>query len=532
MSQSLVVNVTSFETRVASLHNGVVTDLHIERHRDRGIMGNIYLGKVQRVLPGMQAAFVEIGLDKAAFLYVGDIVPPEDDEEHDHDVAVEEEPTDDMAPAPALHGNSGALKRGKRPPSKERRIEDLLKQGQDVLVQVTKDSIGTKGPRVSCNISLPGRHLVYMPTHKHIGISRRIVDDSERGRLRATLEELRAALAKDYKGVDIGGFVVRTVSEGLSREKMHADVEFLIQLWRDIDARQKVLSAPALVQPELDVVMRTARDLFTADVDKLIIDDGKVHGQVVRFVSMLDADLVGRVHRYTQQEPIFEHFGIETEIARAMSRKVWLKSGGYLVIDQAEALTAVDVNTGKFVGKRNLEDTIMRTNLEACAEVAYQLRLRNIGGMVIIDFIDMELEVHRDTVLTTLTTALATDRARCNVVKMSELGLVEMTRQRTRESMGRMLSETCWYCEGRGVIRSKRTVVYDILRTIMRQVRQLHEPVIVVQTHPEVADMMNGEEQETLQDLQTLAGKRIVVRPRGSYHQEQYDIFGAAEPKA
>jgi ribonuclease G len=527
VSQSLVVNVTSFETRVASLHNGVVTDLHIERHRDRGIMGNIYLGKVQRVLPGMQAAFVEIGLDKAAFLYVGDIVPPDADDEDDHHHA-EEEPGDDSLPPPIPV--AGTHKR-KRPPSKERRIEDLLKQGQDVLVQVTKDSIGTKGPRVSCNISLPGRHLVYMPTHKHIGISRRIVDDGERGRLRGMLEELRTTLTKEYQGTDIGGFVVRTVSEGLSREKLHADVEFLIQMWRDIDARQKVLSAPALVQPELDVVMRTARDLFTADIDKLIIDDGKVHGQVVRFVSMLDAELVGRVQRYSQQEPIFEHFGIETEIARAMSRKVWLKSGGYLVIDQAEALTAIDVNTGKFVGKRNLEDTIMRTNIEACAEVAYQLRLRNIGGMVIIDFIDMELEEHRDTVLKTLTDALGNDRARCNVVKMSELGLVEMTRQRTRESMGRMLSETCWYCEGRGVIRSKRTVVYDILRTIMRQVRQLHEPMVVVQTHPEVADLMNGEELETLQELAALAGKRIVVRPRGSYHQEQYDIFGAAEPK-
>jgi ribonuclease G len=540
MSQQLVVNVTSFETRVASVTNGLVTDLHIERHRDRGIIGNIYLGKVQRVLPGMQAAFIEIGLDKAAFLYVGDIVPPdapEDDheqhEQHEHHEPRHDGDGEDAEPAPKPSGaqnqSSGSVKKGKRTPSKERKIEELLKQGQDVLVQVTKDSIGSKGPRVSCNISLPGRHLVYMPTHQHVGISRRITNDEERARLRTTLEEIRAAVVGEDGKPTPGGFVVRTVSEGLSREKLQADVEFLAQLWRDVDARQKVLSAPALVQPELDVVMRTARDLFTSDVDKLIIDDEKTHQQVHRFVGLLDDALQARVQRYVQAEPIFEHFGIETEIARAMSRRVWLKSGGYLVIDQAEALTAVDVNTGKFVGKRTLEDTILRTNLEACAEVAYQLRLRNIGGMVIIDFIDMELEVHREKVLSTLTEALSGDRARCNVVKMSELGLVEMTRQRTRESMGRLLSETCWYCEGRGVIRSKRTVAYDIMRTILRQVLQLHEPVVVVQTHPEVADLMNGDERDTLLNIAALAGKRILVRPRGSYHQEQFDIFGAAD---
>ena len=540
MSDQLIVNVTPFETRVAVMENGVVAEVFIERHRDRGIVGNIYLGKVQRVLPGMQAAFVEIGLERAAFLYVGDVVPPDEPpdepplDSHVHEHADEQDGDGLPAPvtpaavsaAPAT-GAAGPSKKPSKRAGKERRIEDLLKQGQQVLVQVTKDAIGTKGPRVTCNISLPGRHLVYMPTHKHIGISRRITDDAERARLRTTLEALKPRFVDDAHP-EIGGFVVRTVSEGLSDEKLLADMEFLVTMWRDVEKRSEQLSAPALAQPELDIVLRTARDVFTAEVDKLVIDDEHICREVQRFVELLAPDLLPRVSRYAGPDPVFEHFGIETEIARAMSRKVWLKSGGYLVIDQAEALTAIDVNTGRFVGKRNLEDTILRTNLEAVKEVAYQLRLRNIGGMVIIDFIDMEHESHREKVLEALTAALQDDRARCNVVKMSELGLVEMTRQRTRESLGRQLTETCWYCEGRGALKSKRTMVYDILRSLMRQAPRLLEPAIVVQAHPEVADLLLGEERETLASVEKLCGRKIVVRPRGSFHQEQYDIFGTS----
>ena len=502
MSDQLVVNVTSFETRVALLESGLVTEVFIERHRDRGIVGNIYLGKVQRVLPGMQAAFVEIGLDRAAFLYVGDVTPseePPDEDEHHH--------AEEGDPSP------------RKKLAKDRRIEDLLKQGQQVLVQVTKDAIGTKGPRVTCNISLPGRHLVYMPTHRHIGISRRITNEEERTRLRTILEELRPPE---------GGFVVRTVSEGLSREKLASDVDFLVSLWRDVGQRANVVQAPALVQPELDIVQRCVRDLFTADMDKMILDDQATYDRVARFIELLDPALMARVGAYKGGEPIFDHYGVETELARAMSRKVWLKSGGYLVIDQAEALTAVDVNTGRFVGKRNLEDTILRTNLEAVREVAYQLRLRNIGGMVIIDFIDMEIEEHREKVLEALKKELESDRARCNVVKMSELGLVEMTRQRTRESLGRQLTETCWYCEGRGTLKSKRTVVYDIFRALERQAPKLLEPAVVVQAHPEVVDLMYDEEADALRAVEAVAKKKIVVRPRGSFHQEQFDIFGTS----
>jgi ribonuclease G len=546
VSDQLIVNVTQFETRVALLEGNLVAEVFIERSRDRGIVGDIYLGKVQRVLPGMQAAFVEIGHERAAFLYVGDVVPPDEpiepaDDDHTHATDTDEHLAHDNGAGATLDdtaehvvtarkGQLGAPKK-KRPAHKDRRIEELLKPGQEVLVQVTKDAIGTKGPRVTCNVSIPGRHLVYMPTHRHIGISRRITVEEERTRLRTILEGLKPRFT-DAEHPEVGGFVVRTVSENLVKEKLEADAEFLIHMWRDVEKRSKKIAAPALVQPELDIVQRCARDMFTPDVDKLVIDDKATFDRVVRFVELLDPQLVQRIVHYGKDaddaEPLFEHMGIETELSRAMSRRVWLKSGGYLVIDQAEALTAIDVNTGRFVGKRNLEDTILRTNLEAVKEVAYQLRLRNIGGMVIIDFIDMEDEAHRDKVLQALVESLEADRARCNVVKMSELGLVEMTRQRTRESLGRQLQETCWYCEGRGALKSKRTVAYDIFRALTRQAPRLLEPAIVVQAHPEVVDLMVGEESEVLASIESRTKKKIVARPRGSFHQEQFDIFGTS----
>jgi ribonuclease G len=363
----LVVNVTEFETRVALLDNGLVVEAYIERAQDRGIVGNIYLGKVQRVLPGMQAAFVEIGAERAAFLYVGDVVPHEGDDDHHHEEEDEAngangEDLDHVEPrADDEDGREETARIPRRRRRRKRqtsaRIEELLRPGQTVLVQVTKDAIGTKGPRITCNISLPGRQLVYMPTHNHIGVSRRITDEEERQRLRQILEETRPGK---------GGFVVRTVSAGLSREKLEADVEFLHSMWVDIEKRASQLGAPSLVQPELGLVLRSARDLFTAELGGVIVDDTMTFEQLKRFTSMLDKSLLPRLTQYEEHEPIFDHYGIETELARAMSRKVWLKSGGYLVIDQAEALTAIDVNTGRFVGKRNLEDTILRTNLEAC----------------------------------------------------------------------------------------------------------------------------------------------------------------------
>jgi ribonuclease G len=390
-------------------------------------------------------------------------------------------------------------------------------------VQVAKDAIGTKGPRVTCHISLPGRHLVFMPTHDHVGISRRITDEEERARLRETLHALKP---------EGGGFVVRTVSAGLSEDKLKEDVDFLVSLWADVKARAEGSEAPALVQPELDLVERIARDSFTDDVNAFIVDDDETFERLKRFMALRDPSLVSRIAMHDEPEPVFEHHGVETELQRAMGRRVWLKSGGYLVIDQAEALTAIDVNTGRFVGKRNLEETILKTNLEAVKEVAYQLRLRNIGGMAIIDFIDMEVPEHRERVLTELEEALKGDKARCNVVKMSELGLVEMTRQRTRESLGRQLTETCWYCEGRGHLKSKRTLVYEIFRSLERQAARFSEPVVVVHAHPEVVDVIYDEEPVALGEIETKLDKRVIVRPRGSFHQEQYDIFGTSAEAA
>jgi ribonuclease G len=518
MAEQIIVNVTSFETRLAVVEDGHLLEVLVERHKDRGIVGNVYLGRVQRVLPGMQAAFVEIGLDKAAFLYVGDVVPPDDDvdesalNESGEGASVVEE--DDAAREKApVRSNK---KKARRP----ERIEDVLKQGQSVLVQIAKDAIGTKGPRVTCNISLPGRYLVYMPTHTHVGVSRRITDDAERQRLKVILEAARP---------DEGGYVVRTVSEGLDAEKIKTDATFLHTMWTDVKNRSQGISGPALIQRELDLVLRTARDLLTDNVTRMVVDDRETWAQLRHFMGLRDPHLVERIELYESTEPIFDHFEIEPEIGRAMNRKVWLKSGGYLVIDQAEALTAIDVNTGRFVGKRNLEETILKTNLEAVDEVATQLRLRNIGGMVIIDFIDMEAEIHREQISAALVEALKGDRARCNVVRMSELGLVEMTRQRTRESLTRMLTEPCWYCEGRGTLKSKRSIAFEIFRQLEHLAGRLSEPVVVVQAHPEVADLMLDEETDVLLAIEGRIQKPVVVRPRGSFHQEQFDIFGASE---
>lgn len=527
MSEQLVVNVASFETRIALLEGGMVTELMIER--DRGMVGNIYLGKVQRVLPGMQAAFVELGTGKAAFLYVGDVVcaqpslDPQDALE-DIDRGLEGEATTENEEAAVseaekilIEAEVDLANKQRRRTKEKAKIEELLKPGQEILVQVTKDPIGTKGPRISCNISLPGRHVVFMPNYDHIGISRKITEEEERDRLKALLNKM--------KPVD-GGFVARTVSLGVSNDKILRDCEYLVSLWQDIERRIKIAKAPSLVQPELDILLKCARDMTHESLTRIVIDNEEAFLRTKQFLEIFHQPMSEKVEFYERKEPIFDFFGVEAEIARAMSRKVWLRSGGYLIIDQAEALTVIDVNTGRFVGKRNLEDTILRANLEAVREVAYQLRLRNIGGVVIIDFIDMETQSDRDKVLTSLIESLKKDRARCNVVKISELGLVEMTRQRTRESLERRVCEPCFYCDGKGTLKSKKTVVYEIFRQLLNRGKNLTEPSIMVHAHPEVVDLVYGEEHENLSKIEEQLRMHITVRPRGSFHQEQFDIFG------
>ncbi len=500
MTKELVINTTAHEARVALLENGHIAELYIERVRERGIVGNIYKGKVLRVLPGMQAAFVDIGLEKAAFLYVADVI--------DEVQGVERFIEDGAPPAEGGRESPPVL-----PP-----IQDLLQEGQEVLVQVSKEPIGTKGARITAHISMPGRHLVYMPTVDHVGISRRIEGEEERERLRQLVETMRPQGA---------GFIVRTVSEGKSEEALRSDMEFLTGLWKDIVSLQRHNPAPCLIYSDLDVISKVLRDILTEDVRRIVVDSRREYGKIVQFIETFMPSLEYSIELYQDPEPVFDALGLEVEIARALGTRVWLKSGGYIIIEQTEALAAIDVNTGRFVGKRNLEDTILKTNLEAVKEIAFQLRLRNIGGLIIVDFIDMEKEVHRDKVFQALEEALRSDRAKTNILKISELGLVEMTRKRVRENLARTLCETCPYCEGKGYVKSRQTMVYEIFRQLRRDIGGLPGNQIMLLVHPEIASLICDEERCEIDDLETRFGKQIAITARFDYHQEQFDILSS-----
>ena len=722
---SLVINAAGAETRVALIENGTIHEYYLERKREKGIVGNIYKGRVVRVLPGMQAAFVDIGLEKAAFLYVGDVYGDPDFSEEfeltegEHATAATEVPTeeeaeqqelrvqeaastpalegaalaaaDPLAPAdpppavepgevnsvaeelpvaeglpaadgdlvagtmpvaevmppvldppvselaayaapeaeapsppvfsselppplpplepavtraplpplsdeelaligvpvpagvqpapllllPASTGPAGVSEalattseppavgqiaaparqaareareprtdreakgdrkgrdrerngkdrgrgghREERKPKELKNIQDLLKEGQEVIVQVAKDPIGTKGARITSHISLPGRHLVFMPTVDHIGISRRIERDGERRRLREIVDRMRP------EGT---GFIVRTVADGVDAEKLEADIRFLIQVWNEIIRTKDKVGAPALLHGDLDLILRATRDLFTSEVGKMVIDDRDEYERILRFVHEQAPHLESQIELYAGDEPVLDAFGIEQELKRAGQRKVWLKSGGYIVIDQAEALTAVDVNSGRYVGKKSLEETITKINVEAAKEIVYQLRLRNIGGIIIIDFIDMDKAQNREKVFKSLQEALGRDKAKTNVLKISELGLVEMTRKRVRESTTRMMNEPCSYCDGKGHLKSKITVAYEAFREIRREAPHFQDPVLVVNCHPEVANVLVGEERDELRYLMDRYNKTIQVKSQASYHQEQFDIYGRHE---
>lgn len=521
MSSILVINASDPETRVALVEDGHISEFYLERNKEKGIVGNIYKGKVVRVLPGMQAAFVDIGLDKAAFLYVSDVTFDPSFSEHQYDLTEGEHPESE-SPPDEESAEAAETPRETRPkPTNgaegEVNIQDLLKEGQEILVQVVKDPIGTKGARISCHISIPGRHLVFMPTVDHIGISRRIENDRERRRLREIVEGIRPPGT---------GFIVRTVAEGVPAEKLQADAKFLLHIWDEIGRKKEKPSGPALLHPDLDIVLRATRDLFSADVEKLVIDDRDQYERIMRFVKATDPALADHVEYYTGEEPIFDAYGIEHELQRAQQRKVWLKSGGYIIIDQAEALTAIDVNSGRYVGKKSLEETITKINIEAAKEIVYQLRLRNIGGIIIIDFIDMDKGQNRDKVFKALQEALGKDKAKTNVLKISELGLVEMTRKRVRESIGRMLTEPCPYCDGRGSVKSRDTVAYEIFREIRREANAFREPILVINCHPEVAKLLQGEERDNLRHLMNKFNKTIQVRAQQHYHIEQFDFVG------
>ena len=612
MSSILIINATGRETRVALVENGHISEFYLERKKDKGIVGNIYKGKITRVLPGMQAAFVDIGLGKAAFLYVSDVFyDPEFSKFHyeltegesDEEVAdVLEEPLEDAPPiestlpsalevspeeqpaapseladlsaeislaasgelplllpaeftplgeaekemplleappptgaeviaatleaVPALTEDEGHLrlmerrvglrfledKRNKR----TAKIEELLQVGQEVLVQVSKDPIGSKGARLTSHISIPGRHLVFMPTVDHVGISRRIGNDRERRRLRDIVERLRPPGT---------GFIVRTVAENVTQEKLEADIRFLLEVWKGTLRESEARKTPGLVHPDLDLILRATRDLFARDVERLVIDDRDEYMRVLHFVSAQDSALRERISLHEDGEPIFDAYGVEEEIKRAQQRKVWLKSGGYLIFDQAEALTAIDVNSGRYVGKKSLEETITKINVEAAKEIVYQLRLRNIGGIIICDFIDMEKSQNRDKVFKALQEALGRDKAKTNVLRISELGLVEMTRKRVRESLGRIVYEDCAYCDGQGYVKTISTVAYEIFRELRRSTSALKDPTLVIHCNMDVASLLLGEERGELRHLMDRLNKSIYVRGQHNYHREQYDIY-------
>jgi ribonuclease G len=494
MANELIINVTLWETRVALLEDRVLAELYVERTKDRGIMGNIYKGKVVKVLPGMQAAFVDIGLEKASFLYVSDVYGGMEDYE-EMGFQGEEMPT-------------------YFPPSSQ--IQDLLSEGQELLVQISKEPLGTKGTRITSHITLPGRYLVYMPTVDHVGVSRRIRDELERRRLREIIQTIKP---------QSGGFIVRTASEGAEPDEIRNDMEFLLHLWNNIQKKKESSPAPSLIHSDLNMVLRVIRDLLSPQVNRIVIDSKEEHENILSFINSYMPKQKYEIILYEKMEPIFDAYGIEIEIDKILGRKVWLKSGGYIAIDICEALVAIDVNTGRFVGKRNLADTILKTNLEAAKEIAYQLRLRNIGGIIIIDFIDMEREGDREKVFQALEEATRKDRQKMNIFKISELGLMEMTRKRTRENISRILSEPCSYCEGAGLIKSKTTVCYDIFQEIERSSTELGGHSIMVEVNPEVADLLYEEERAGVEELERKTRKKILIKGKPGFHQEQFNII-------
>jgi ribonuclease G len=490
MSEEILINVTPQETRVALVENGVVQEVHIERTRARGLVGNIYRGRVVRVLPGMQAAFVDIGLERAAFLHAADVRLPA-----------------------AAGAETGAA-----PPP----IDELLQEGEEVIVQVVKDPIGTKGARLTMQITLPGRYLVYMPYNRHIGVSQKIGDDAERERLRALLQSALGGGAQAEE--EEGGYILRTLAETATEAEIEADVRYLKRVWAACQERIAQSASGTLIHADLPLALRAMRDLVRGNVEKIRIDSRETYLKAIDFAIQFIPEIAERIEYYPGERPIFDLYSVEDEIQKALQRKVMLKSGGYLVIDQTEAMTTIDVNTGGYVGRRNLEETLFKTNLEAAQAIARQLRLRNLGGIIIVDFIDMADPEHRRQVLRALEKALARDRSKVHMTEMSPLGLVELTRKRTRESLEHILCQPCPVCQGRGTVKTPQTVCYEIFREILREARQYGAEGYLVLAAPVVVDMLTDEEAASLAKLQEFIGKPIHVKPEPLYTQEQYDV--------
>jgi ribonuclease G len=484
MSGDILVNITPNETRLAIVENGVVQEVYIERQRSRGMVGNIYKGKVSRILPGMQAAFIDIGLERAAFLHVSDI-------------------------SSEMMSDEGEMV--------QEAIDGLLNEGQELMVQVVKDPLGTKGARLTMHVSIPSRYLVFIPDAKNIGVSQKIEGEAERERLRDLV------MSHDTDQAE-GGYIIRTAADGVNESSIHEDMEFLHKLWSAIKSRYSEAASGSILHEDLPLAMRALRDLVDSDIERVRIDSRETHKKAIDFSIKFVPEVASRIEYYPGERPIFDLYSVEDEILKALDRKVQLKSGGYLIIDQTEAMTTIDINTGAFVGHRNLEETIFKTNLEATQAIARQLRLRNLGGIIIIDFIDMKEPEHRRQVLRSLEKSLERDHAKCHISDVSSLGLVEMTRKRTRESLEHILCEPCAVCDGRGTLRTAETVCYEIFREILREARQFEAKKYLVLASQDVVDRLLDEESTSVAELEEFIGKPIKFQVETMYTQEQYDV--------
>lgn len=485
MSAELLINVTPSESRVALIENGILQEIHVERHTKRGLVGNIYRGKVSRVLPGMQAAFVDIGLEKAAFLHASDIVI--------HSELEDEVTTSHL---------------------EKRDIRELVRDGQDLVVQVVKDPIGTKGARLTTDITIPSRYLVFMPSVTYVGVSQRIEDEKERDRLKS--------LVQNYCD-EGGGFILRTAAEGVNEQELISDADFLKRLWNKIQYRLKKTKRQLLYE-DLPLARRVIRDFVGTELDRIRIDANLAFKELQEFTKEYVPELSTKLDYYTGERPIFDLYDVENEVQRSLERRVDLKSGGYLIIDQTEAMTTIDINTGAFVGHRNLEETIFNTNIEATLAIARQLRLRNLGGMILIDFIDMTEPDHKRRVLHSLEVATNKDRAKTNIHGFTALGLVEMTRKRTRESLEHILCGECPVCKGRGSIKTVETICFEIMREIVRVHRAYDADQFVVYASPAVSEALLGEESHVLAELEVFVSKQIKVQTEPLYNQDKYDV--------
>ncbi|MGA0163743.1 MAG: Rne/Rng family ribonuclease [Bdellovibrionota bacterium] len=505
MSKSILINSTLEETRIAILENSRVTDLLFERSSDKGIIGNIYKGKVVRVLPGMQAAFVDIGHERAAFLYAGDFYHSK---HHSEDFEDEDEPTS----------------RRRRASEDIPPINELVREGQEILVQVAKGPIGTKGARLTCHLSLPGRFLVFMPSLKHNGVSRKIESYDQRKRLKKIIDQHRP---KE------GGFIVRTAAGGgeMSEKQIKNDVDYLQNLWSRIGRKFKSNPAPKLLHYDLDITTRLIRDQLDEEIDYMLIDSKVEHRKILKFIKTFNPSLRDKIELYQDPTPLFDRFDVESEIHRSLSKRVWLKSGGYLIIEHTEALTSIDVNTGRFVGKKTLEETILKTNLEAAEEIVRQLRLRNIGGIIIIDFIDMEKDNSKDQVYRYLDKLVREDKQKTSILRISNLGLVEMTRKRSREPLHRYLTQQCPECDGRAFVKNPMTLAHQALRDIRRELPHLQGDHLYLGVHPSVYEVLTKEESQAVINLEKQFQKGIRIESRPEFHIEQISINPQGAPK-